>query len=194
MARPGARRNLFREAAERGYLVRNQQGAPYLIPNTDFSAGMIDLTNPAAVAWYKEILRSEVLGAGAAGYMADFGEALPYDAQLHSGEPAARFHNQYPEAWARMNRQVSDASGHGDELLFFMRSGFRQSPRDATLFWLGDQLVSWDAHDGIKLCTVCQPAVVAFKLMREGSPADRLRPRDHRWAFAGYADAEVPDA
>ncbi|MCC6905514.1 MAG: alpha-glucosidase, partial [Anaerolineae bacterium] len=29
-------------------------------------------------------------------------------------------------------------------------SGYTTSPRYATLFWLGDQLVSWDAHDGIK--------------------------------------------
>ena len=36
-------------------------------------------------------------------------------------------------------------------MVFFHRSGFQHSRRVyATLFWLGDQLVSWDAHDGIK--------------------------------------------
>eukprot|EP00850_Spirogloea_muscicola_P006798 SM000033S12319 [mRNA] locus=s33:178670:180364:+ [translate_table: standard] len=31
-----------------------------------------------------------------------------------------------------------------------MRSGYRGSPRHCTLFWAGDQMVSWQRHDGIK--------------------------------------------
>jgi len=31
-----------------------------------------------------------------------------------------------------------------------MRAGFRDSPRWAMLFWEGDQMVSWQANDGIK--------------------------------------------
>jgi sulfoquinovosidase len=34
--------------------------------------------------------------------------------------------------------------------VFFNRSGYIQSPRYSTLFWVGDQLVDWDQHDGIK--------------------------------------------
>ncbi|GAB4481392.1 MAG: alpha-glucosidase [Anaerolineae bacterium] len=148
--KPGVTRNLFAEAAEAGYLVRNAQGEPYLIENTSFSAGLVDLTNPAAWEWYSEVLRDEVLGAGASGWMADFGEALPYDAVLYSGEPAASVHNRYPELWAQLNREVIDASGQPDQIVAFHRSGYRESPRYATLFWLGDQLVSWDRYDGIK--------------------------------------------
>lgn len=37
-----------------------------------------------------------------------------------------------------------------DDLVFFVRSGYRGSPRFATLFWEGDQMVSWQRHDGIK--------------------------------------------
>ncbi len=148
--KPGSTRNLFAEAAEAGYLVQNAQGEPYLIENTSFSAGLVDLTNPAAWEWYSDVLRDEVLGAGASGWMADFGEALPYDAVLFSGEPAASVHNRYPELWAQLNREVIDASEQGDQLVAFHRSGYRESPRYATLFWLGDQLVSWDRYDGIK--------------------------------------------
>lgn len=148
--KPNHRRNLFREAAAAGYLVKTPTGEPYLIRNTDFSAGLLDLTNPAARAWMIKIIHEQVLGIGASGWMADFGEALPYDAQLHSGEAAASYHNRYPEAWARLNREAIESSGRGAELLAFHRSGYRRSPAYATLFWLGDQLVSWDAHDGIK--------------------------------------------
>lgn len=146
----GARRNLFREAAEKGFLVRDTAGAPCMIPNTSFSAGMLDLTNPAACAWMKDVIRSQVIEAGASGWMADFGEALPYDAKLYSGEPASRFHNEYPEAWARLNREAIDDTGHGEDFAFFTRSSYRSSPQYTTLCWLGDQLVTWDAHDGIK--------------------------------------------
>lgn len=148
--KPGARRNLFRQAVERGFLVRDSTGAPCLIPNTSFSAGLLDLTNPAACAWMKDVIRNQVIETGVKGWMADFGEALPYNAKLYSGEPASSFHNKYPETWARLNREAIDATGHGEDFAFFTRSAYRSSPRYTTLCWLGDQLVTWDAHDGIK--------------------------------------------
>lgn len=38
--------------------------------------------------------------------------------------------------------------------MFFMRAGFRDSPKWASLFWEGDQMVSWQANDGIKSAVV----------------------------------------
>lgn len=35
-----------------------------------------------------------------------------------------------------------------------MRAGFRESPKWASLFWQGDQMVSWQANDGIKSAVV----------------------------------------
>ncbi len=148
--RPDIRRNLFAEAKEAGYLVKRKNGEPYLVVNTDFSAGLLDLSNPNAAAWMKDVIREEMLAVGASGWMADFGEALPLDAVLHSGEDAASYHNHYPVAWAKLNREVVDATPNGDELVFFSRSGFRESPAYTTLFWEGDQMVTWDRHDGLK--------------------------------------------
>jgi alpha-glucosidase len=147
---PAQTRDLFQEAAEQDFLVKNPEGGPYLIQNTDFSAGMIDLTNPDARAWYVDVIREEMIAIGALGWMADFGEALPYDAVLFDGTSAASYHNQYPEEWAKLNREVIDELPNGDDYVFFTRAGFRQSPAYSTLFWEGDQLVSWDEHDGIK--------------------------------------------
>ncbi len=146
--KPNLRRNLFQEAAEKGYLVKNQDGEPYLVLNTDFTFGMIDLTHRAAFEWYKQVIREQVVGAGAAGWMADFGEGLPYDAVLASGESAASVHNLYPVLWAELNRQVAEESG--GEIVFFNRAAFTPSPGISPLFWEGDQLVSWGKHDGIK--------------------------------------------
>ena len=39
-------------------------------------------------------------------------------------------------------------------LVFFMRAGFTNSPKLGMLFWEGDQMVSWQANDGIKSAVV----------------------------------------
>ena len=142
-------RNLFEEAAKQGFLVRKADGTAYLVQNTDFSAGLLDLTHPQAVDWFRAILRDEVMAVGAAGWMADFAEGLPFDAVLHSGRAAATMHNRWPELWAEVNRSVLEVEGRSD-VVFFTRSGFTRSPGHSTLFWLGDQMVSWDEHDGLK--------------------------------------------
>lgn len=50
------------------------------------------------------------------------------------------------------NRQlVADAfEQEAARPMFFMRAGYRGSPGSASLFWLGDQMTSWQRHDGIK--------------------------------------------
>jgi alpha-glucosidase len=144
------RRNLFEEAARKGYLVENREGEPYTILTTDFSAAFVDLTNPEARAWMEEVIKDELIGTGASGWMADYGEGLPYDAVLFSGADPESYHNRYAEEWARVNREAIREAGREDDIVFFNRSGYSRSPRYSTLFWLGDQLVSWDEHDGIK--------------------------------------------
>jgi len=144
------RQNLFDIAKRNGYLIKKADGSDYLILNTDFSAGLLDLTNPAARVWIKKIINDNIISAGASGWMADFGEALPYDSVLSSGEKASGYHNRYPEEWAQINREAIEESGHAADIVFFSRSGYTRSPGKSTLFWLGDQLVSWDEYDGIK--------------------------------------------
>lgn len=144
------KRNLYREALEKGFFVRTEEGEPYPIKNTDFAASLLDLTNPEACAWIKEVIKDQMIGTGASGWMADYGEALPFDTVLASGSTGGAFHNEYPEAWARVNREAIEEAGRGDDIVFFMRSGFSRSPRWATLFWEGDQMVTWDGFDGIK--------------------------------------------
>ncbi|MCG2788012.1 MAG: alpha-glucosidase [Anaerolineae bacterium] len=149
--KPNARRNLFQEAVENGYLVKNQQGEPYLVLNTSFKYGMIDLTNPQAVYWLLGIIEDNVLGAGASGWMADFGESLPYDAVVSSANAASApiLHNRWPVGWASINRAIVE-NNSDKELVFFSRAGYTNSVRFSTLFWAGDQMVSWSAEDGIK--------------------------------------------
>ncbi|KAI5006674.1 hypothetical protein ZWY2020_033917 [Hordeum vulgare] len=148
-----ARRHLYEEAKELGILVRDEAGEPYMMPNTAFDVAMLDLTNPEACSWFKGILRG-MADEGVSGWMADFGEGLPLDARLHSGEDPVAAHNRYPELWARVNREFADECKPEEGLVFFVRAGFRESSRWAMLFWEGDQMVSWQANDGIKSSVV----------------------------------------
>src|SRR5918995_2267812 len=97
----GRRCNLFEEANRSGYLVKNPKGEPYRIRISSFSAALVDLTNSEAWNWTKDIIKEELIGNGTSGWMADFGEGLPYDAVLFSGADPRRSHDRYAEEWAR---------------------------------------------------------------------------------------------
>ncbi len=142
-------RNLYAEGCDAGYFVRRCDGEYYLIDNGGFEAAMLDLTNEDARAWMRQLMVDQ-LEAGVAGWMADFGEALPTDAVLASGADPDPYHNRYPEEWARLNREALARTGQLGEALFFCRSAFTHSPAYTTLFWTGDQTVTWDAQDGLK--------------------------------------------
>src|SRR5918995_2458513 len=98
----------------------------------------------------ESVIREELLANGASGWMADFGEGLPYDAVLSSGADPKTYHDRYAEEWARVNREAIREAGREDDIVFFSRSGYIQSPRYSTLFWGGGQLVDWGEPDGIK--------------------------------------------
>jgi alpha-glucosidase len=147
---PSHARNLFEEARQLGYLTTWSDGEPAEIDSGGFTGTLVDLSNPAARRWLKDVMLQEMIGRGMRGWMADFGEALPFDAQLASGIAAASFHNRYPETWAALNREVLQEAGLEGDAVVFLRGGFTRSPAYATMFWLGDQMVTWDEHDGLK--------------------------------------------
>jgi alpha-glucosidase len=143
------KRNLFIEARDKGYLVARPDGSPYEIDSGGFTGTLVDLTNPAAFDWYKKVIISSILRLGMKGWMADFGEALPFDAKLHEGSGLV-VHKLYPELWARVNREAIREAGLEGEAVGFLRSASLRSSRYASLYWLGDQMTTWDEHDGMK--------------------------------------------
>ncbi|XP_050228603.2 uncharacterized protein LOC126677843 [Mercurialis annua] len=161
--KPNRKRNLYEEAKTLDILVKDIHGEPYMVPNTAFDVGMLDLTHPNTASWFKQVLQ-EMVDDGVRGWMADFGEGLPIDATLYSGEDPISAHNRYPELWAQINREFveewktnrvgKEREDPEEALVFFMRAGFRDSPKWGMLFWEGDQMVSWQAHDGIKSAVV----------------------------------------
>ncbi|KAK3247421.1 hypothetical protein CYMTET_43080 [Cymbomonas tetramitiformis] len=148
-----------------------------------FQFGTVDLTNPAARTWYANIISCNMLcvcnaslsslaapehlrdqanltcgnghsaEVGALGWMADFGEYLPFDAQLYAGS-AAEVHNDYPRLWAELNQQAVQQAGMEGDAVYFMRSSFVGAPKATTVNWLGDQLVTWDSFDGLQSAVI----------------------------------------
>lgn len=140
---------LYRDASERGLCVKNPEGKDYHIVVTTFPAALLDLTNPETVRWIKEVIKKNMIGIGLSGWMADYGEYLPTDAVLHSGESAEAVHNRYPTLWARVNREAVEEAGKLGEVFFFMRAGYLESTRYSTGYWAGDQLSDFSRHDGL---------------------------------------------
>jgi sulfoquinovosidase len=143
------KRNLFAEAKEAGLLVKTDGGELFTVDQGGFDAGLLDLTKPEAVVFIRSVMDAQ-LALGVSGWMADFGEALPYDAVLASGEDPRKWHNEYPRAWARVSREAAEAAGKWADVLFFSRSGDLKSPGTTRAFWVGDQMVSWDGFDGLQ--------------------------------------------
>ncbi|MEZ4878826.1 MAG: glycoside hydrolase family 31 protein [Chitinophagales bacterium] len=148
--KPNFRRNQYAEARDNNYLALNHNGNIYQVQNTSFSSAILDLSNNDAIEWTKDIIKDELLARGLKGWMADFAEALPFEVELHSGESPSTFHNKYPEVWEKLNKDAINEVGLTDSIIFFSRAGYSQSPKYATLFWQGDQIVGWGENDGLK--------------------------------------------
>ena len=141
--------DIYKEAAQKGYCVKDKNGNDYLVTITTFPAAMIDFTNPKAYEWYKDIIKKNMIGSGLSGWMADFGEYLPADCVLSSGESAEKLHNRWPAIWAKMNREAIEECGKEDECFFFTRAGHTQTVRYSDMMWTGDHHVDWTKDDGI---------------------------------------------
>lgn len=137
------------QALQKGYIVHRQDGSPYLIPFGGFKGYILDLSNPDARAWIKAIIKTNMIGNGLSGWMADFAEWLPFDCKLHSGQDPKDYHNRFAADWAKVNREAVEEAGMLGEVVFFSRSGFTGSSGISTLFWAGDQMVDFGENDGL---------------------------------------------
>jgi alpha-glucosidase (family GH31 glycosyl hydrolase) len=143
--------DIYAEATQLGHTIRTVGGTPYLFTGVKFrDSSMLDLTNPAAVAWAKGVY-GEAIALGSDGWMADFAEWLPTDAQLASGADALAYHNAYAVDWAKLNWELlHDAeAADGVERLFFARAAHLGSQPYMQVLWAGDQQTDFSDGDGM---------------------------------------------
>lgn len=139
---------LYDEAKAKGFLVLNKEGQPYLIKSTTFWAGIVDLTYPLAYAWYKEIIKTNMIDLGLSGWMADFGEYLPTDAVIRGGS-AEKFHNRWPTLWAKCNYEAIHERHKEKEVFIFSRAAYGHTTQYVNSMWNGDQHVDYSDEYGL---------------------------------------------
>jgi len=137
------------EALKRNLIIHHADGTPYLVPFGGFDGYILDLTNPETRIWIKRIITTNMIENGLSGWMADFAEWSPFDAKLHSGIAPKDYHNRFAADWALINREAIQEAGKEGEVVFFSRSGWTGSSGISTLFWAGDQMVSFQPNDGL---------------------------------------------
>ena len=98
--------------------------------------GLVDFTNPDAVAWYQSYLR-RLMAQGVDSFKTDFGERIPTDVVWHDGSDPERMHNHYTHLYNRAVFDVLEAERGEGEAVLFARSataGGQQFP----VHWGGD--------------------------------------------------------
>lgn len=130
------RSRLFREGAERGYLVHRPDGSVWQWDLWQAGMGLVDFTNPDARKWFTGYLR-QLLDLGVDCFKTDFGERIPTEVTYHDGSDPVRMHNYYTHLY---NRAVFDTlrevKGEGEAVLFARSAtaGGQQFP----VHWGGD--------------------------------------------------------
>ena len=137
------------DALNKGLCVKDKDGNQYKISTDTGEKSMLDLTNPDTIDWFKKIITKNMINIGLSGWMADYGEYLPIDTVLHSGESPETFHNRYPVIFAKANYEAVKEANKLGEIVFFTRAGYSNVSRYTTSVWAGDQLVDWTLGDGL---------------------------------------------
>ncbi|MEU8092049.1 TIM-barrel domain-containing protein [Micromonospora chalcea] len=133
---------LYAEAEAAGYFLRRPDGSTYVADTWHGSypvCAIVDLTNPAAVRWFQDLLRP-LLAQGVAVFKTDFAEGVPADAVAHNGMTGVELHNVYAllfnDAVADVTEEVA---GHRT---VWARSSYLGGQRHSAQ-WSGDVNATW---------------------------------------------------
>lgn len=148
---------LYERALAGEHLMVNAKGLPVRINILGVWHGQWDLTRSKTRRFVQEELLGPAERLGFDGWMADFGEYLPVDAQLADGRTGFQAHNQYPLLWQNLHRSFWESTRPDGDWVFFVRSASMGSQAVAPVVWGGDQDTDFDRADGL-------PSVVPLML------------------------------
>ncbi|MFX1448031.1 MAG: alpha-glucosidase [Promethearchaeota archaeon] len=139
----------YYDAFNKGLTVKDKDGNQYKIITDSGEKSMLDLSNPETIKWFKEIVKENMIKIGLSGWMADYGEYLPIDGVIHSGESSETFHNKFPVIFAKVNYEAIKEANKLEDVVFFTRAGYSHISKYTTSVWAGDQLIDWSLGDGL---------------------------------------------
>ena len=143
---PGPSPN-FQEAADKGYLVKNADGSPMIVPWWKGTGGLVDFTNPAATAWWHEQL-SKTLQWGVAAIKCDDGESnFVAGAKFFDGSNSADMKGRYAQLYLKAAHDFLEAYRPGDNALI-SRCGFTGTGQ-YPFGWAGDNQATWSFDNGL---------------------------------------------
>lgn len=146
---PFLRKNtrLYKLAHSNNFLIKDNYGQTDFLKPVTFKSGMVDLTNPTAYSWYKQIIKTNLVDSGFSGWMADFGEHMSGNfCYSNQNIPATEVHNRYIYLWNKLNYEIVKEN---QNLFVFHRSAVLQSLKFVNNFWTGDQLHDLQLDDGL---------------------------------------------
>jgi len=112
------RSKLFDEGMEHGYLLKRPDGSVWQTDLWQYGMGIVDFTNPAACAWYKEKLGA-LLDMGVDSFKTDFGERIPTDVVYDDGSDPMQMHNFYTQLYNQtVFELLEERRGQGEAALF----------------------------------------------------------------------------
>ncbi len=136
---------VFREAAAANHLATGPDGAPAVLEKWWGRGGLVDMTSPAARAWWWDRHRA-LVAQGVAGWWADLGEPDTFDpdARYHGGAPHADVHNRYALEWARALHDGMRRDRPGARVFQLTRAGYAGIQRHGTALWSNDVMTAFE--------------------------------------------------
>lgn len=133
----GQKSRLFKEARDKGYLIKRPDGNPWQWDRWQAGNAFVDFTNPDAVKWYQGYLK-DLLHMGVDCFKTDFGERIPVkDAVYYNGADPKRMHNYYTFLYNQtVFNAIKEVKGEGEAVVFARSAaaGSQQFPVN----WGGD--------------------------------------------------------
>lgn len=148
--------SFFKEGAKHGYLLQRADGkGVWQTDNWQAGMGLVDFTNPNAVKWYTDKLRT-VLDSGVDCFKTDFGERIPVNVVYYDGSDPHAMHNYYTYLYNKaVFNLLKEVKGEKEAVLFARSAtaGGQQFP----VHWGGDCFSNYESmwetlRGGLSLC------------------------------------------
>ena len=134
--------SMFDEGMEKGYFIRKENGDVWQTDLWQPGMAILDVTNPAACAWYADKLRA-LMAMGVDAFKTDFGERIPVRGiKYHDGSDPLRMHNYYTYLYNKLVFEAIEGfKGQGDAVVFARSAtvGGQKFP----VHWNGDSSASF---------------------------------------------------